>query len=373
MADHLQSQIRQLEDLSRVQQVFVSDVSHELRTPLTTIRMAADVIHDRRGDFTPDLARSAELLNTELDRFEELLADLLEISRFDAGAANLEADPVDLGRHRPAGRPGGRPPGARARAAPSRWWTPPARSSPRSTPAGSNASCATSSSTRSNTARDCRSRHHGRPERQRGGDRRPRPRRRSAAGRGGARLQPVLAGRPRQGPHHRGDRPGPGDLLEDARLHNGWLQAWGRPGEGSVFRLTLPRAASGPDRILPAARSRPPIPDPTRRPRSFAPVSATGCAVRRMPTGALRGGRGHALAADGLPRHPSDTTVHTGLGVAAQCRIQAVYLPAGPTPGAVPGGDHPRIPACRRGDGRAPSPSPSPSSPSRWSRLGIPG
>ena len=34
--------------------------------------------------------------------------------------------------------------------------------------------------------------------------------------------------------------------LEDARLHGGWLQAWGRPGKGSVFRLTLPRVAGQP-------------------------------------------------------------------------------------------------------------------------------
>ena len=96
MADSLQSQIRQLEGLSRVQQRFVSDVSHELRTPLTTIRMAVDLIHSSRQDFEPSVARSAELLQGELDRFESLLADLLEISRFDAGAANLDLDPVDL-------------------------------------------------------------------------------------------------------------------------------------------------------------------------------------------------------------------------------------------------------------------------------------
>ena len=78
MADSLQKQIRRLEELSRIQRRFVSDVSHELRTPLTTVRMAADVLHEARADFDPASARSAELLQTQLDRFESLLGDLLE-------------------------------------------------------------------------------------------------------------------------------------------------------------------------------------------------------------------------------------------------------------------------------------------------------
>ncbi len=96
MAGSLQRQIRQLEELSRVQHRFVADVSHELRTPLTTVRMAADVLHDSRTDFDPATARSAELLQAELNRFEGLLTDLLEISRFDAGAAVLDLSDVDL-------------------------------------------------------------------------------------------------------------------------------------------------------------------------------------------------------------------------------------------------------------------------------------
>jgi two-component system sensor histidine kinase MtrB len=96
MTDALQQQIRQLVELSRVQRQFVSDVSHELRTPLTTVRMAGDVLHDSRGSFDPVAARAAELLQKELDRFETLLADLLEISRFDAGAAALELAEVNL-------------------------------------------------------------------------------------------------------------------------------------------------------------------------------------------------------------------------------------------------------------------------------------
>jgi two-component system sensor histidine kinase MtrB len=97
MADSLQRQITQLEGLSQLQQRFTSDVSHELRTPLTTVQMAADVLHEARGDFPPHVARSAELLQEELDRFEGLLIDLLEISRYDAGAAVLDAEPTDLG------------------------------------------------------------------------------------------------------------------------------------------------------------------------------------------------------------------------------------------------------------------------------------
>ncbi|WP_083998465.1 MtrAB system histidine kinase MtrB [Actinoplanes utahensis] len=96
MAANLQRQIVRLEEMSRLQRRFTSDVSHELRTPLTTVRMAADLIFSEREDFDPAVARSAELLQAELDRFEELLTDLLEISRFDAGFAALDAEHTDL-------------------------------------------------------------------------------------------------------------------------------------------------------------------------------------------------------------------------------------------------------------------------------------
>jgi two-component system sensor histidine kinase MtrB len=97
MATSLQEQITELEDLSRVQQRFVSDVSHELRTPLTTIRMASDLLYDRSGRVDADTRRSIELLAAQVDRFESLLADLLEISRIDAGAAEVDLEEVDLG------------------------------------------------------------------------------------------------------------------------------------------------------------------------------------------------------------------------------------------------------------------------------------
>ena len=96
MAASLQEQITQLATLSQMQQRFVSDVSHELRTPLTTVRMAAEVLFDARHDFDPINKRSAELLYNQVERFQSLLADLLEISRFDAGVAMLDAEATDI-------------------------------------------------------------------------------------------------------------------------------------------------------------------------------------------------------------------------------------------------------------------------------------
>jgi two-component system sensor histidine kinase MtrB len=96
MAESIEKQIARLENLSQVQQRFVSDVSHELRTPLTTLRMASEVINSSKTSFDSTVARSAELLLAQLDRFERLLEDLLEISRFDAEVAQVEAVDFDI-------------------------------------------------------------------------------------------------------------------------------------------------------------------------------------------------------------------------------------------------------------------------------------
>lgn len=96
MAESIKYQIRQLEEFGQLQRRFTSDVSHELRTPLTTVRMAADVLHASRAQFPAGLARSTELLVDELDRFESLLGDLLEISRLDAGVEELVAEITDV-------------------------------------------------------------------------------------------------------------------------------------------------------------------------------------------------------------------------------------------------------------------------------------
>lgn len=96
MADSIEAQIKELGELSMVQQRFVSDVSHELRTPLTTIRLAADMLNDQRDEFDPTTARTAELLHAQVQRFDTLLADLLEISRYDAGSVQLELEATSL-------------------------------------------------------------------------------------------------------------------------------------------------------------------------------------------------------------------------------------------------------------------------------------
>ncbi|MEI2732855.1 MAG: MtrAB system histidine kinase MtrB [Dermatophilaceae bacterium] len=242
MADGLQRQIGQLEHLSQVQQRFVSDVSHELRTPLTTIRMAADVLHARRGEFDPAASRSAELLHNELDRFEALLSDLLEISRFDAGAAVLDTELVDLRRtvarvvdasQALAERKGSRvttlDPGAPCEAEyDSRRVERILRNllvnaiehgegQPIEIAVGADADAVAV------TVRD-----HGiglRP------------------GEAAMVFNRFWRADPARARTSGGTGLGLAISLEDARLHAGWLQAWGATGQGSCFRLTLPRHA----------------------------------------------------------------------------------------------------------------------------------
>jgi two-component system sensor histidine kinase MtrB len=242
MAGSLQRQIRQLEDLSRVQRRFVSDVSHELRTPLTTVRMAADVLHESRGEFDPATARAAELLQNQLDRFEALLTDLLEISRFDAGAAVLEPEPVDV-RDLVRRAVEGAEPLAERRGTALRTRTP-------SVP------CMVTADPR-RVERVLRNLVVNAIEHGEG---------RTVEVRVAADADAVAVG---VRDHGVGLRPGEASLvfnrfwradparartsggtglglaiaLEDAHLHGGWLEAWGQPGDGAHFRLTLPRRA----------------------------------------------------------------------------------------------------------------------------------
>ncbi len=86
---------------------FASDVSHELRSPLMTLRASIDVLMGRRDELTDRGQAALDLLDKDVDRFERLIADLLEISRIDAGAADMSVDelrPSELVRQVLAGR-----------------------------------------------------------------------------------------------------------------------------------------------------------------------------------------------------------------------------------------------------------------------------
>ena len=244
MAANLQLQINRLEALSRVQQRFVSDVSHELRTPLTTVRMAADLLYESRDEFDPATARSAELLQNQLDRFEALLADLLEISRFDAGAAVLDPEPVDM------------------RSLVDRVVDVAAPLADRKgcvlDVVAPDESCLVDVDARRidrvlrNLVLNAVEHGEGRPVdiivatnddavavavRDHGVGLRP--------GESSLVFNRFWRADPARARTIGGTGLGLSIALEDVRLHGGWLQAWGAPGDGANFRMTLPRTADG--------------------------------------------------------------------------------------------------------------------------------
>lgn len=243
MASELQKQITQLEELSAVQQRFVSDVSHELRTPLTTVRMAAEVLYEAREDFDPVSARSAELLQAELDRFEALLTDLLEISRFDAGVAVLSLDRVDLVDVV-----------ERVVEAHQRF----AEEAATTVTVHSPGPCVAEVDARRiervvrNLLTNAIEHSEGRPIDiwlARDEDAVAIAVRDHGVGFEASQAKLVFHRFWRADPARTRTIGGTGlglsIAMEDARLHGGWLTAWGRPGMGAQFRLTLPREQGG--------------------------------------------------------------------------------------------------------------------------------
>lgn len=255
MAENLQRHILRLEEMSRLQRRFTSDVSHELRTPLTTVRMAADMLFNIRDEFDPVVARSAELLQAELDRFESLLSELLEISRFDAGFAALDAEPANLGPlvERVVERLA--PLAERAGVA--------VRVDLPSDPVVAEVDVRRVERILRNLIGNAIEHGESKPVKVR------------LAAREGAVAITVRD-------HGVGLKPGDEKLVfnrfwradqsrarhtggtglglsistEDARLHGGWLEAWGAPGQGAQFRLTVParagdRLSTSPLRLVP--------------------------------------------------------------------------------------------------------------------------
>nr|WP_232290403.1 MtrAB system histidine kinase MtrB [Micromonospora sp. ATCC 39149] len=256
MATNLQRQILRLEEMSRLQRRFTSDVSHELRTPLTTVRMAADLIFAEREEFEPAVARSAELLQAELDRFEELLTDLLEISRFDAGFAMLDAEPTDLVPvvHRVTDRLAG----LAERVGVTIDLDMP------DTPVIAEVDPRRVERVLRNLVGNAVEHGEGKPVLITLGQDRAAV---AVTVRDhGVGLKPgeekLVFNRfwradPSRARQTGGTGLGLSISLEDARLHGGWLEAWGAPGQGAQFRLTLParsgdRLTTSPLRLVPA-------------------------------------------------------------------------------------------------------------------------
>lgn len=75
---------------------FASDVSHELRSPLMTLQASIEVLENSRDELNDRAQSALDLLAADLDRFRELVEDLLEISRFDAGVMTLDLEEVLL-------------------------------------------------------------------------------------------------------------------------------------------------------------------------------------------------------------------------------------------------------------------------------------
>jgi two-component system sensor histidine kinase MtrB len=290
MAASLQEKMQQLEDLSQAQRQFVSDVSHELRTPLTTIKIAADVLFASRAGLGAAPARSAELLQSQLERFEALLVDLLEISRYDANVATLDPEPVDicdLARNSAdvaqqlAERRGARIE-FRLPAQP-----------------------CVADTDRRRVERILRNLLVNAVEHGDGKDVLV-----TVAGDSGAVAVAVrdygvgLApdevhlvfdrfwrADPARARTTGGTGLGLSIALEDARLHGGWLEVWGQPGKGASFRLTLPRTAGEPLLGSPL----PLVPDDAELPGAPAALPAitaggNGGAPRALPAGRTEAG-----------------------------------------------------------------------------------
>ena len=98
MAETLEHNISRLRDSQAHNRRFVADVSHELRTPLTALVAEASILRDHLDALPPESRRAGELLIEDVGRLRSLVDELMEVSRFDAGAEQAALQSVDLGR-----------------------------------------------------------------------------------------------------------------------------------------------------------------------------------------------------------------------------------------------------------------------------------
>ncbi|MEW1824981.1 ATP-binding protein [Streptomyces sp. NPDC088196] len=92
----LEGSIAELRRMEAKARRFAADVSHELRTPLAAMSVVTDILDEDAAGLDPDTAHAVRLISEETAHLARLVEDLMEISRFDAGAAALHLDEIDL-------------------------------------------------------------------------------------------------------------------------------------------------------------------------------------------------------------------------------------------------------------------------------------
>ncbi|MDH6580112.1 HAMP domain-containing sensor histidine kinase [Kitasatospora sp. MAP5-34] len=95
-AESLAEQVQELSAREAQSRRFVADMSHELRTPLTAMTAVTDILEDEADTLDPMIAPAVRLVVSETRRLSDLVENLMEVTRFDAGTAKLVADEVDI-------------------------------------------------------------------------------------------------------------------------------------------------------------------------------------------------------------------------------------------------------------------------------------
>ena len=272
-----------MKELTVQQRQFVSDVSHELRTPLATIGAATEMLYAEKDELDETGQRSLELLKSQVERFELLLSDLLEVSRHDAGFVKLETTEQDI-TEIVSNVVDGLTFVAEQSGSQIVMHTP-------STPVTAEVEQirigrilrnlivnAIEHGDKKNidvyvaaTAESCAVsiRDHG-------------------VGLTADQVEHVFDRFWRGDPSRRRTLGGTGlglaIALEDAHLHGGWLQAWGSPGDGACFRLTLPRKQGA--ELTSSPLPLPPADAPSSGPALIAGPATSDGAVR-VQTGSI--------------------------------------------------------------------------------------